>query len=324
MKKDYKIAICYICLIVICLLMFAFSNDMINSLFKKNPLEDNLYVNFLGNKNSNSYRKAHKLVKHLRQKGVKTYFNTKDNSKTGNINLYIANTDLDTDIGLDSNAINILWIPYISPNEDYSLFRKFDVVIVKSIPSYSHLKAINVRTAYIPDAFDVKLNNYKYKKDSAYWGDNTRQSLALNLAKDKKIDIFGKKWHRTIYHRKVVKNDNVKLSDFKDYAIVLVDQDDRDDIAKELVNDNIIELISAGFVPFIRYNEGIKAIFKNTVPMYYNPEDFHNKYENLINNKNKILNIRENIYNIAKKWDSSSQADKFIEIFSIMQKKRIK
>ena len=144
-----------------------------------------------------------------------------------------------------------------------------------------------------------------------------------NLAKDKKIDIFGKKWDHSAYYSKVVKNDNIKLSDFNDYAIVLVDQDDRDDIVKELVNDSIIELISAGFVPFIRYNEGVKAIFKNTVPMYYNPEDFHNKYDNLVNNKNKILNIRNNIYNIAEKWNSSSQADKFIEIFSIMQKKRI-
>ena len=324
MKKGYKIAICYICLIAICLLMFAFGNDIANSLFKKNPLEDKLYVNFLGAPHTNSYKKAHKLVKNLRQKGVKTYFNTKDNSKTGNINLYIADTNLDINIAVDNEAINILWIPYVDPNEEYDLYRKFDVVIVKSVPSYSHLKAINVRTAYIPDAFDVKLNDYKYKKDSAYWGDNTRQSLALSLAKDKKIDIFGKKWNHTIYYRKVVKNDNIKLSDFNDYAIVLVDQDDREDIVKELVNDNIIELISAGFVPFIRYNEGVKAIFKNTIPMYYNPEDFHNKYDNIVNNKNKILNIKENIYNIAKNWSSSSQADKFIEIFSIMQKKRIK
>lgn len=323
MKKIRITLIITFCIVATFLLALSIVNGAFYYLLKENPLNERLNINCNEEVQSITYKKLEKLTKNLRKMGVKTTLNKKDYHKSGNINLYVTDNSYNLPKIINSNVINVLWIPYIDPQDDFNEFRNFDVIIVKSVPSFSHLKAINVRTAYIPDAFDAVKNNDTINKSALYWGDNDKFSLALNLVGNKKIDIFGDKWKHTIYYNKVIKEKNIKLNDFKNYAIVLVDQDD-DDIKKELINDKIIKLIENGFVPFVRYNPGIHAIFNDNLPQYYNNDDFNNKYNDLTSNKTKIKNIKKKLFDIAKNWNSEAQANKFIEIFSIMQKKRIR
>ena len=63
-------------------------------------------------------------------------------------------------------------------------------------------------------------------------------------------------------------------------------------------------------------------MFDETIPMYYNEEDFYNKLNGLSQNNN-LKKIRNDIYDVSQKWNSQMVANKFIEIFDIMIRKKI-
>ncbi len=293
----------------------------ITGLLKRNPLKDKLYINIETEKNDIFYTKANNLAKALKDEGVKLEINEKSNHKSGNLNLYIAKDKYNLPTVIDKNSINILYIPYVTSNDDFEKFRNFDVIVVKSISSYSHLKAINVRTAYIPDAINIKKSNTLPKYKAMFIGDNNDFSLSLHLAKDKPLDIYGKYWNYT-EHLSKVKDKTINNDYFSKYFITLTDQTD-EEIANSIVNDKIIRILENGGIPLVRYNQGIKHIFQDDVVMYYNEEDFNRKFEELISDKNLVKDKRKAIFEKAKNWNTKITANKFIEIFMIMKQKKI-
>jgi len=289
--------------------------------FKNNPLQDTLYINVEDGKDEVLYAKAKRLAKSLRDEGVDVRINEKGNHSSGNLNLYVASNKHSLPKVIDNDSINILYIPYVSSDDDFEIFRNFDVVIVKSISSYSHLKAINVRTAYIPDAIDIKTSSLSPKLKAMFIGDNNEFSLSLYLAKNKDFDIYGKNWTHT-EHSKKIKNENIDDNNFSKYSITLCDQTE-EEIANSIVNDKVIRILENGGLPLVRYNQGIKHIFQDDVVMYYNEEDFNRKFEELISDKNLVKEKRKAIFEKAKNWNTKITANKFIEIFMIMKQKKI-
>ena len=296
-------------------------NFSVIGIFKKNPLGEKLYINVEANNDDILYKKAYNLAKNLRKEGVSVNITPKENHQSGNLNLYVAKDKYHLPDVIDQKSINILLIPYVSSNDNFEIFRKYDVIIVKSISSYSHLKAVNVRTAFIPDAINIK----KLKKNSIYkamfLGDNKDFSLSLYLAKKYNFDIYGKNWAHTEYANKV-KNETINEDIFSKYAIVLTDQSD-EEIDNSIVNDKIISILENGGLPFIRYNQGFKHIFQDSIAMYYNETDFNNKFNELTSDMKTINDLRNIFFENAKKWNDKTVANKFIEIFKIMKLKKI-
>ena len=332
MKKNYVFAIIGLSLAIIIVLFILFKDNIsfnakmpnidfsVSSLFKENPLGDKLFINVNNQQDSITYKKALQLNKYLKKAGVKTEVNHNGNHKSGNINFYITSNIFNLPKVIDKSAINLIWLDYFDANDDFDNLRDFDVVVVKSISSYNHLKAINVRTAYIPDAINISKSNEKPNKKIMYYGNNDDFSLALYLMQNRKIDIYGKGWEHTT-HRSNIKSSKIDNDDFSKYSFVLIDQTD-DEIQKYIVNDKIIEVLSNGGIPLVRYNPGIEKIFGNIVPMYHNEDDFYIKLNNLSKN-NHLEKIRDDIYDISQKWNSQMVANKFIEIFDIMIRKKI-
>ena len=318
MKNKYVIiGGIFCCLVGIFAYLFGNSNGVF---FKENPLGEALEIYTNANKDSFEYKKTLKLIDNLKKEGVKVELN-KSKGEKGNLGLYIASLKADIPEVKNKKGINILWVPFIGSDEDFSVFRNFDVVVVKSIASFAHLKAINVRTAFIPDGIDIKKVNAKRNDKAMFLGDNDSFSLSLYLAKNLNIDIFGKNCEHT-EHKDKVKASLALNKDVLSYLLVLVDQSD-ENIYQNVVNSKVIEVLEMGAIPFVRYNPGLYKIFGDSIPMYYNEDDFYVQFNKLLREKEKTTKIAQSIYNASKNWNSKMLALKFIELFEIMKEKRI-
>ena len=104
-----------------------------------------------------SFKNLQKLAIALNKEGYRTVLSEKNNFKSGLFNLYVANNNQlgPLPVILDKKAINIIWLPTIVENKPESL-RQYDVITVKSGGAFSHLRAVNFRTAYIPEAIDIE------------------------------------------------------------------------------------------------------------------------------------------------------------------------
>ena len=268
-----------------------------------------------------SFKNFKKLAKALNREGYRTVISGKNKFKSGLFNLYAANNNQLGDLPdvVDSKGINLLWLPTVAENEPEPL-RMYDVIVVKSFSSYSHLKAVNMRTAYIPEAIDID----KHKADEPngkvmYYGDKTDFSLSLYLTDitHLKADIFGKGYKHSMQN--VIK-EAPRSGDFRAYSLVLVDQSD-EEIASEQINSRILGVLTAGGLPYVRYNEGIAKIFGNTLPMYANEHEFLPKAQIFLKNSTLVKERRAALYDAAQRWNTQSQAQKIAELFEIMKKK---
>jgi len=289
--------------------------------FTTKPAAKTFYLNAY---DENSYMIFHKLSNVLKKEGVNAIVSDRDHFQSGKFNIYASENEDDLPQVLDKNAINFLWVPKVKQDTPEPL-RPFDVIVVRSAASFSHLKAINVRTAYIPEAFDVtskKSNNPKSKL--MFYGDNDKGfSLSLYLAgpTDLKIDVFGKGFEGFWGYDEIMK-EPVKEENFREYALALADQSE-EDIRDELINTQIIKIIENGGVPYVRYNQGVYRIFGDYLPMYHSETEFLPLIKKLLAHPEKVRSYRDKIREIAKDWDTRSQAKKFIELFEVMEKKMI-
>lgn len=280
---------------------------------------------YLNASNEQSFVALNKLKSALQKEGKYVVLSNKDKHKSGNFNLYTA-----TDINslpevIDKNAINVLWIDVIANGENAEPLRPFDVVIVKNLPGFGHLKAINVRSAFIPSAINIdEKQSNEPSKNVMFWGNGAVFSPSLYLAGASKfrLDVYGKGFENA-WPSEDLKGEIVDNSIFNKYRIVLVDQTD-DDLKNETLNPKIIQIVENGGLPLVRYNPAIEAIFGNAVPMYQTAEEFMPTIERLLSSRVELTNRKIGIKKIAKSWNTSTQAKKIIEIFEMMEKKRIK
>ena len=269
-----------------------------------------------------SYNHLEKLAKALKKEGKQVILSKNGEFHSGLFNIYAATDIQNLPAVLDKKSINFLWIPVVE-NGDTELLRPFDVIIVHSISSFNYLKAINVRTAYIPLAINT-VSSSKPAKQSypMYYGDNNNGfSLSLYLAgpSDIKVDVFGQGFSG-YWDEDEIMIDPATPGDFQRYPLVLADQTD-EDIRDELINENIIKIIEHGGLPYLRYNSGIEKIFGKIIPMYTSAEEFLPRIKYLLNDIPDLNQRRKDMLEIAKKWNSESQAKKFIELFEVMKKK---
>lgn len=272
-----------------------------------------------------SYAKLKKLAQSIEKEGFRVKLSAKDHFQSGLINIYASEDFANLPPVLDEKTINFLWLPFVSQNETEKL-RPFDVIVVKSMPSFLHLKAINVRTAYIPDAIDISAEKKEpINKDyPMYYGDNDLGfSLALFLAgpTNLKIDVYGEGFSG-VWPENSISQNSAQPTDFQQYPLVLADQSD-EDIYNEIVNQRIITIIENGGLPYVRYNSGIEKMFGDVIPMYHNKDNFLPGITALLRNPQEILNRRTSLLQLAKQWSSENQAKKFIELADIMKRKLI-
>lgn len=289
------------------------------------------YDNFLTDKSiaiyciasdDNSVIEAKNICKDISKNNRDTIFSDIDN--VGNYNLYVASGYKNLPKNINRDAINILYIPFFDDKDTPELLRDFDVIVVKSASSFGHLKAINVRTAFIPNAIDISDKVEFTPNDKiAYIGNNEDFSLSLYLIKnlDKKIDIYGKIKTENLNNNNFI-SENISPSKLKKYTLVLVDQTD-DDIVHEVMSSRILDIISNGNIPFVRYNPGIYKLFGDAIPMYYNEDHFKFEIKRLAKSSQELKARYKTIDYISKNWSSDMRAKKFIELFDIMKKKRI-
>lgn len=282
-----------------------------------------IFINVHASKMSPLYRKNVKLQKAFQEIGKDVVLSDMQKPQSGNFNLYIAENLDNLPKVSDKNAINILWLPIVRQSDDVTPLRDFDVIVVKSMASFNHLKAINVRTAFIPDAINIKsLPLRQPNGKSMFYGDNGGFSLSLYLAgqQEHSIDVYGKGFE-PYWPVDEIKGDTPSLDDFSRYSAVLTDQSD-DDIQNELVNAKIIEIVENGGVPLLRFNSAVYKIFGDALPLYHDEKEFIDLLNQLERNSEFVLQIRKNLKFISQQWNSESQAQKFVELFDIMQKKR--
>ena len=282
-----------------------------------------IYINVNASPMSQLYRQNLKLQKAFQKIGKEVILSDMQNPKSGNFNLYIAENLDNLPKVIDTNAINVLWLPVVRQDDDVTPLRAFDVIVVKSMVSFNHLKAINVRTAFIPDAFNIKpLSAHRPNGKAMFYGDNTGFSLSLYLAgqQEHSLDVYGKGF-ANLWPQDEIKGDMPSLDDFSRYSVVLTDQTD-EDIRDEIVNAKIIEIIENGGVPLLRFNSGIYKIFGEALPLYHNEKEFIDLLKQMENTPQLIMQTRQNLIQISQQWNSESQALKFSEIFDLMQKKR--
>lgn len=317
MKKNYiKIAVF---LFLISLVIFGGLKYEIYN-FKYKSADKLIFINTQFEKNSDDYKKLKHLAKQFDKTEFKAVIYPANKHKSGKYNLYVINDSSSLPKVIDLEAINILWLPYVF-DDDIEKYRDFDVIVVKSSSSFEHLKAINVRTAFIPDAIDMKKIEKKTNNRVLYYGDYIPNSLVMYLTRNYDIDIIGKGWEKSSVKNKVIKN-KISKDDFAKYLIVLVDQTDKE-IAKNLINKNLITVLENGGFPFIRLNPGVGKLFDARIAMYFSEQDFHDTMHEFMRNKSTIKYIKNSLYAKLDEWDSLSVANKLAEIFQIMQKKRI-
>ncbi len=279
--------------------------------------EDAIYVIALDDASTDKAKNIYKSIKKEKKSAVLS-----NDIGGGNYNFYIASSYEDLPHNINKNAINILYIPYFSNKDSSKILSNFDVVVVKSAKSFGHLKAINVRTAYIPDAFDINKNKESsFSSKIAYVGNDEDFSLALYLIKNANInvDVYGKVKNKNWDENKIKSK---KLKNSNEYSLILIDQPD-EDIAREIVCDRLLKIVSDGHLPFVRFNQGIYSMFGDAIPMYYNEEHFKFELNRLINASHELKVRRDTIRKISENWSSSMRAKKIIELFDIMKKKRI-
>ncbi len=285
--------------------------------------DETIYINVNELKISPLYRSVRELSQAMEKSGYRTVLADKNSFASGNFNLYIAQDINHLPMVADKNAINVLWIPGIEETASPAPLRPFDVIVVKSISTFNHLKAINVRTAYIPDAFNIKeKNKLPLNGFAMFYGDNNGFSLSLYLAgrQNMTVDIYGKGFEK-VWPANEIKQDFPALDDFARYAVVLIDQSD-ETVRDEQILPQIIEIIENGGIPYLRFNNGVYKIFGEALPMYQNEAEFIAGLKELQQNPMKTEQIRTQLKQISQDWNSLSQAKKFIEIFTIMANKR--
>ena len=282
-----------------------------------------IYINVNSIKISPFFRDMQELAQALRKTGTEVVLSGKGSFATGDFNLYAAdNIDNLPEIA-DRYAINVLWLPMVQGSDDAARLRPFDVVVVKSMAAFGHLKAINVRTAYIPDAINIKNPaNRRPNGKAMFYGDNRGFSLPLYLAgrADMSVDVYGKGFEN-VWPTDEIMPDAPQPEDFQTYSAVLLDQSD-EAVRDELVSPQVIEVIENGGLPYLRFNSGIYKIFGEALPMYGNEQEFAAGLRELEQNPALVQQRRAALRETAKQWDSVSQAQKFVEIFAIMQQKR--
>lgn len=284
--------------------------------------EKTIYLNAYGDAD---YLRLKKLKSFLSREQRPSYLAKQGKHKSGKFNLYTASDINHLPKVIDRNAINILWLDAMNQNEKTEALRPFDVVVVKGMPAYSHLRAINVRSAYIPDAINLILEDHATaEKNAMFYGNRENEpSLSLYLASLHRIslNIYGK-GHEKIWRKEDIVADTPKKSSFAEYKLILADQSE-EDIKNEIVNAKIIEIIENGGLPYVRYNPGIAKMFGDIIPMYHNEEEFGILYQQLIHAPRELQQRHAALKAVSLLWNSQNQAKKFIELFEIMEKKRI-
>ncbi|MBP3687592.1 MAG: hypothetical protein J6J35_04410 [Alphaproteobacteria bacterium] len=282
-------------------------------------------VIYLNANDEQAYLELKKLKTALKKEGKRVILSEAGDFKSGEINLYASLEGEELPKVLDLGAINFLWIERLSDMWALDSFKDFDVVVVKNYPLFSHLKAVNVRTAYIPASVDAAKLNTRFKATgkAAYWGDADGFSLALYLAgkNDFSVDIYGKGFEK-LWPKDEIKGGSEDLTDFWAYDFVLVDQSE-EDIRDEVVNQKVRQILEGGGVPLVRYNAGLEKILGNGELMYMSDEDFAVKFNKFITSVEALEQQRKSLFSALQQFDSRSAALKFIELFDIMQRKRI-
>ncbi len=271
------------------------------------------------------YQKLKKLKSSLAGVERPSYLAKPGKHKSGKFNLYTAADIHHLPEVIDRTAINILWLDTSANNEDVEPLRPFDVVVVKSMPAYLHLRAINMRTAYIPDAVDLDIKDRPApEKNAMFYGNSGKEpSLSLYLAAQHRVslDVFGKDYE-AVWRKKDIIAETPRKSTFAEYKLVLADQNE-EEIKTETVNAKIIEIIANGGLPYVRYNPGVDRMFGDIIPMYHNEDEFFSLYQRLIHSPRELQQRRDALKAAVPFWNSRSQGKKFIELFEIMEKKRI-
>lgn len=270
-----------------------------------------------------AYSKMQKLVTALEKNGKKVILSGRENFKSGLFNLYATSDTKNMPNVLDSKAINMLWVPQVVEDMP-EVLRPCDVVIVENMSSFSHLKAINMRTAFIPPAVDIRYKQSKMpnKNYPMFYGNNDSGfSLSLYLAgpTDLKVDVYGTGFSGYWAENDIIA-ETANANDFQHYPLVMIDQSE-EDIRDEVVNSKIIEVIEQGGLPYLRYNSGVAKMFGEAVPMYMTQAEFLPEIKRLLNSPNELKERKEAIRQIANSWSSDSQAKKIIELFDVMKKK---
>lgn len=290
--------------------------------FIKHQLNDEQAI-YLHPHDTEAYHELALLKKFIEKNHRSAHLSDIGKFKSGKYNLYTASDIKHLPTIIDDNAINILWIDVLEDNEKVEPLRPFDVIVVKGMPAFSFLKAINVRTAYIPHAINIQqTKSPAILKTAMYYGDDGNiPSLTSYLIKnnDINLDIYGKNF-ANIFPKKNIVKETPEQTDFIQYSFVLTDQEDND-IKNELLNKQVIQIIESGGLPYVRYNPGIEKIFGDIIPMYHNEKEFVSFYNwlryspNISKQRLAMLQIK------SEQWNSDNQAKKFIELFDVMQKK---
>lgn len=155
-----------------------------------------------------------------------------------------------------------------------------------------------------------------------FYGDNRGFSLPLYLAgrADMSVDVYGKGFEN-VWPTDEIMPDTPQPEDFQTYSAVLLDQSD-EAVRDELVSPQVIEVIENGGLPYLRFTSGLQNFRGKHWPMYGNEQEFAAGLRELEQNPALVQQRRAALRETAKQWDSVSQAQKFVEIFAIMQQKR--
>ncbi|MBO5284573.1 MAG: hypothetical protein J6B00_01715, partial [Alphaproteobacteria bacterium] len=286
---------------------------------------DDKDVIYLNANDEKAYLELQKLKTALKKEGRSVVLSEAGDFKSGEINLYASSKGDELPKVLDLGAINFLWIERLSDMWALEKLKDFDVVVVKNYPLFSHLKAVNVRTAYIPAPVEIAKPDTPFKATgkAAYWGDADGFSLALYLAgkNDFSVDIYGKGFEK-LWPKDEIKGGSEDLTDFWAYDFVLVDQSE-EDIFDEVVNQKVRQILEGGGVPLVRYNAGLEKILGNGELMYMSDEDFANLYKKILSSPEEVENRRKILAQASQNFNNVSAAKKFIELFDIMTRKKI-
>lgn len=304
------------------ILIFAIFCCIFMLFFNKNEQKFDEKTYFFNAFDEDSYIKLQELKNSFETLGKKVKLSKQGNFASGKFNLYAAKSIVNLAQVKDKKAINILWLPDFK-EENPEVLREFDVIVVENMPSFTHLKAINVRTAFIPSAINViKKAQNKFEKEVMFFGEaEDGNSLALSLAgpTDLQIDVYGHDFRRTWPVKDIVR-EFVKADDFQRYGLVLLDQSE-EELSRGALNKRLRTVIENGGLPVIVYNGGVEKIFGKVIPMYFNTEGFLPLMKSLLVNPQDIMDRKRKIREIAQSWNSESVAKKFIEVFDVMERK---
>ncbi len=283
--------------------------------------DDTIYLNAY---NNSSFSLLQKLKTFLEQEGKHVVLSKSHSPQSGQYNVYTALNNQKLPQVIDSDAINFLWVDRLENDTNPELLRPFDVIITKNMPPFLYLKAINVRTAYIPEAINLEDMDIRVPNGKAmFFGSSAVPSLSLFLAGNEQLslDVFGRGFE-TMWPADEIIGAEPLYSDYTNYSLILVDQDEKD-IAEEIMPAQIIKIIEHGGLPFVRYNSAIEKLFGDVVPMYHSPEEFRPMYDALLADVAQVMERKKTLQQLAGGWSSRGQAKKIIELFDVMKRKRL-